>query len=437
MRLLVAMGLALAPMSLVAAPALAFDGFGALSDDSTYGVEMEFNVELAGGAPDRLELLVRFPGSGVDIVVPVQPSGDRATYTWETAADYVPPNSRVAYRWRAENDGVVTVSAEATLLYEDDRPGLDWQTARIGDATVHWYGDVEAQARRFGELTALGVDQGEALLGTQLAGPVDILVYATREHFFGALAPIAREWTGAAVYPENRTILMWLQGGTPNELEAALVHEVTHVVFFDATQNPFHEPARWLNEGIATWSETGDANAERALVELEAGGGGLFAFEAIAEQFPVSRRGGILSYAQGTVFVDMIVERHGRDAIARIAAAYREGTSDAEALEAGTGVQADTLYREFFASFGVEPPQPVEPGPILPSNVAQPPGVDGGPAGTTPAPQAPTIPGARPGEPGGDAADALVLIALGLAALGALGLAVALDRRATRRERAR
>ncbi len=37
-----------------------------------------------------------------------------------------------------------TLSAEETLLYDDDRPGLDWQSAVIGDATVHWYGGNEA-----------------------------------------------------------------------------------------------------------------------------------------------------------------------------------------------------------------------------------------------------------------------------------------------------
>ena len=40
---------------------------------------------------------------------------------------------------------------------------------------MHWYGDAEAQARRFGELAAVGVEQAEELLGTELAGPVDVV----------------------------------------------------------------------------------------------------------------------------------------------------------------------------------------------------------------------------------------------------------------------
>ncbi len=229
---------------------------------------------------------------------------------------------------------------------------------------MHWYGDAEAQARRFGELTAVGVAQAEDLLGTELAGPVDVFVYDSREDFFGALGPGAREWTGAAAYSELRTIFMWLGGGSQAYLEVAMVHEVTHVVFYDATNNPFHEPARWLNEGIATWSETSDAGDQRGIVEFEASGGGLFSFEAITEQFPIGERGGQLSYAQGTTMIDNIIDRYGREAIARIAAAYRDGASDAEALEAGTGVPADQLYADFYAEFGVDAPEPIAPEPI-------------------------------------------------------------------------
>ena len=349
-----------------------FDGFGEASADSTYGVEIRFEIELRGDEPDRLELLLRTPGSDASFVTPVEPSGDRASYVWDTSVDHVTPNTLVTYQWRATVGDEIVLGPEETHRYDDDREGLDWQRAQLGEATVHWYGDAEAQARRFGELTAIGVERAEDLLGTQLAGPVDVFVYATRSDFFGALGPGAREWTGAAAYSELRTIFMALDSGSPAYLEIAMVHEVTHIVFYDATDNAFHEPARWLNEGIATWSEADDAGEQRGIVEFEASGGGLFAFDAISEQFPIGERGGKLSYAQGTTMVDLIIDRYGREAIARIAAAYRDGASDADALEAGTGIGADQLYAEFYAEFGVDPPQPIAPEPIAASNVERP-----------------------------------------------------------------
>lgn len=427
------MGVALV-IGLVGAPkALAFDGFGDAAADSTYDVEIRFEIELQGGAPDRLELLMRTPFTETSFVTPVEPDGDAAAYVWDTSIEHATPNTLVSYQWRATVGDEVVLSPEETIRYEDDRDGLDWQQAQLGEATVHWYGDAEAQARRFGELTAVGVGQAEDLSGTRLAGPVDVFVYDSREDFFGALGPGAREWTGAAAYPELRTIFMWLGGGSPEYLEVAMVHEVTHIVFFDATDNAFHEPARWLNEGIATWSETDDAGDQRGIVQFEASGAGLFSFDAISEQFPIGERGGQLSYAQGTTMVDLVIDRYGREAIARIAAAYREGASDAEALEAGTGLGVDELYADFYAEFGVDPPEPIAAEPIAPSNVDRPAAGEIDAGGVVGGPEAPpdSAPGERPGEDGGRAMPPLLLLVL--AGLAAIGGVVWVARRGRRR----
>jgi hypothetical protein len=393
--------------------AAAFDGFGETSADSTYDLEIEFDVELQGGEPDNLELLLRTPGSDAAFVTPVEPDGSSATYVWDTSVEYVTPNTPITYQWRATSGDEEMLSPVAAIRYEDDRPGLEWQSAQLGEATVHWYGGAEAQARRFGELTAQGVERGEQLFGTELAGPVDIFVYETSADFFGAIGPAAREWTGAVAYSDLRTIFMMLEGQSSDYLEVAMVHEVTHIVFHDATDNPFHEPARWLNEGLAVWSETGDAGEQRSIVEFEAAGGGLFSFDAITEQFPIGQRGAELSYAQGTTLIDNIIDRYGPEAIARIAAAYREGASDAEALEAGTGVPADQLYAEFYAEFGVDPPQPIAPEPIGPSTVDRPAAGEVDPGG---------VDGGSPDEPGGDPApsDGVEPDAIGPLALGAI-----------------
>ena len=427
--------LALAVGVVLAGEAAAFDDFGAIEADSTYGREIRFKVVLGGGAPDELELLLRTPGSDAAFVVQVEASDASATYVWDTSADYVTPNTLVTYQWRAIDGDDIRLSDEGTIRYDDDRPELDWQSRQLGEATVHWYGGAEAQALRFGELTAVGVERGEQLLGTQLAGPVDVFVYATRDDFFAALGPGAREWTGAAAFSDIRTIFMWLAGGSAAYLETAMVHEVTHIVFHDATDNPFHEPARWLNEGIATWSENGDAGGDRSIVEVEASGAGLFAFDAITEQFPIGERGGRLSYAQGTTMVDLIVDRYGPEAIARITAAYRDGASDEEALEAGTGLPADELYASYYESFGVEAPTPIVAEQIAASNVDRPTAGTVDPGGVDPGAEPPSGE-AAPGEPEAprDAGSDLALVIGLVAAVAVAGMAAVLvSRRATRR----
>lgn len=387
-----------AALSLVApSPVAAFSGFGALTATATYGGEMRFTVQLSGGSPAQLELLLRFAGSDSTVVAPVDPGSSSAEYIWNTADRHITPNTTIAYRWRATNGEQVTLSPEKTLLYDDDRRGFDWHTARIGAATVHWYGGAESQARHFGSISADAAASAETLLGHDLVGPIDIFVYDSRDDFFGALGPGAREWTGAATYPELRTIFMWLGGGSSSYLETTMTHEVTHVVFQDATTNPFHEPATWFNEGLAVWSEEHSAASQVGNVRSAASDGRLLAFGGITESFPIGDQAARLAYSEGATMVDMIVDTYGQGAIAAIAAAWRDGAGDNEALEAGTGVPVTVLYDAYFASFGAEAPVAVEPASILPSNVDMPPQPQapaqaGGSASAEPSPSPPREP---------------------------------------------
>ncbi|HEY8177646.1 MAG TPA: peptidase MA family metallohydrolase [Candidatus Limnocylindria bacterium] len=404
------------------APAFGFTGFSNMQADATFGEQMTFSVELTGGEPDELELLMQFAGSDSTLVAPVQPDGDQATYVWDAADRYVVPNTEIDYQWRATEDGRTTLSAEESLLYDDDRPGLDWQAAVIGEATVHWYGGNEQVARHLGELTAGGAAQAEDLLGHEMDGAVDIFIYDAREDFFGALGPGAREWFGAATFPPLRTIFMWLGAGPASYLETTVVHEVTHVVFQDATVNAFHDPAKWLNEGLATWAEQRAADVQQSTVESEASRGGLLSFDAIAYDFPFGTRGATLSYAMGTTMVDMIIDRYGEDAIARIAEAYRTGSSDDEALEEGTGVPADQLYADYYDSFGVDEPDPVEAAAIPPSDVDKPGGAQA-PGASADESRAGSSEEPAPSETIMDPPIVVVVAVAGLAILGIAGFA--------------
>ncbi|HEX6473577.1 MAG TPA: peptidase MA family metallohydrolase [Candidatus Limnocylindria bacterium] len=412
---------ALLLLAALPAPAFGFTGFSNLRADATFGEQMTFSVDLAGGAPDELELLLRFAGGDSTLVAPVQASGSQATYIWDASERYVTPNTEVDYQWRATDGGRTTLSAEGSMLYDDDRPGLDWQSAVIGQATVHWYGGNEGVARHLGELTAGGAAQAEELLGHEMDGPVDIFIYEARDDFFGALGPGAREWFGAATFPPIRTIFLWLGAGPSDYLETTVVHEVTHVVFSDSTENPFHNPAKWLNEGLATWSEQHAADAQRATVQSEASGEGLFSFDAITYDFPFGSRGATLSYAMGTTMVDMIIDGYGEDAIAQIAEAYRAGASDDEALEGGTGVDADELYADFYDAFGVDEPGPVEAVAIPPSDVDKP-GAAGAP-GTSASP--PASGSEAPADDGSSQPVPMVAVVavLGVVIIGVIGFA--------------
>ncbi|HEX5579113.1 MAG TPA: hypothetical protein VFY43_05550, partial [Candidatus Limnocylindria bacterium] len=70
LRLAGPMVAALLLLGALPAPTLGFTGFSTLRADATFGEQMTFSVNLAGGAPDELELLLRFGGSESTQVAP-------------------------------------------------------------------------------------------------------------------------------------------------------------------------------------------------------------------------------------------------------------------------------------------------------------------------------------------------------------------------------
>ena len=118
------------------------------SAESTYGGRDPLRGRPSTvAAPERLELLIRTPGGDGSLVVPVEPSGATAEYVWDTSVDHVVPEHAhhlpVARDRRRRGR---PLRRRGSIRYVDDRPGLDWQSVQLGEATVHWYGDGEDQA---------------------------------------------------------------------------------------------------------------------------------------------------------------------------------------------------------------------------------------------------------------------------------------------------
>ena len=416
-------------------PALGFERFTSLEAEATFGEGVTFSVDLVGDAPAELELLLQFGRDEVVFVQRIEPDGQTAEFVWDTEEEYIAPNTRITYRWRAsEPDGEPMLSRAETILYDDDRSTLDWEVLDVGQARVHWYGNEDAIAQRLGQRTSDAIGRSEELFGAELGEQVDIFLYRTREEFFGAIEPRAREWVGGEARAEIRTVYAWLGSGGESFLEELLFHEVAHMVFADATDNPYHEPARWVDEGLATLIEPDGIELERSVVEGAASDGRLVAFEAIAEQFPAGRAEAELAYAQSATLMHDIIDEYGPESIARMTAAYREGATEAEAVEAATDTPLDEVIGGWFARYGHEVPEPIAPEPLIPAEGGLPAGVV-----DTPGPQAsgdngaPSNGSGSPRAPGDQAAPGWLLPVAIAGIVAALVLGGVALRRATAR----
>ena len=192
------------------------------------------------------------------------------TGTWlasMTEVGHILPNSTFDYWFQALlPDGQIVEGPHATFTVADDR--FKWQSLKGKTVTLHWYTGDQAFAQHALEIGDQAIDDAAALLGVEKVRPVDFFIYDAEPPFRDALGPGTRENVGGQANAEIRT-MFGLIG--PSEIgsdwvRTLVTHELTHLVFADAVDNPYHYPPRWLNEGLAVYLSQGYDDSDRGAV---------------------------------------------------------------------------------------------------------------------------------------------------------------------------
>ena len=454
-RMLLAIGAALGLVVGLAAPAaLAADvSFGTPSATATFGTGVTFVQPVnVSGTVARAELLITFPTALGPLVhqVPVPSGGGALTLRggWSDATDgHLVPNTPLVARWRiTPTAGAPVEGPPVTVLYEDTR--FSWQTITGPLVRIHWYQGTEAFARRALAVGEKGVQQAADLLGVTETQPIDFYVYASQTPFYDALGPGTRENVGGEAHADIRTMFALIEPSAVNDPWVGVVipHELTHLVFNTAVENPYHFPPRWLNEGLAVYLSEGYTASWRSAVEGAVSGGTLLSLAALDGQFPTTADGFLLAYGESVSAVDYFVRTYGKARLASLIRSYAAGRTDDEAFSAAIGLDVPGFEAAWLADVGVTAPhrygpQPAPAGPLPPgwSGLALSAPSDAGstaPAsGSAPASSAspggaaaPAVPNA--GSSAGDGASAgLILVAIAVAGLCVGGILGYLRRR--------
>ena len=131
-------------------------------------------------------------------------------------------------------------------------------------------------------------------------------------------------------------------------------HELVHLVFDTATENPFNQPPHWLNEGLATYLSEGYSNDDRRRVSNAVDRGTLLPLSALANGFPSDREELFyLGYAEGTSAIDFFVRTYGQEKLVELVRSYATGETDDEAFTAATGADYGAFEAAWLADLGV------------------------------------------------------------------------------------
>jgi hypothetical protein len=416
--------------------------FGEPSATSTFGESVTFTqpVDLATPAT-RVEARVTFADARGPLVTELPaPSGTGSQtlrYSLEGPAGLgLAPNTPIRARFRVfhgADDRTGTDGPEIRTVYADDR--FDWRTLSGDVLRIHWYDGDDAFGRRALEIGEEAVRNASEFLGVTEQAPLDFFIYAETGPFFDAIGTGSPENIIGQAHSDIRTMFGLVPPDTIDDARVRMLvpHELVHLVFNTAVDNPYHQPPTWLNEGLAVYLSEGYAADYRFIVEDAARNGTLYPLSALAGQFPRTTLISNLAYGEGVSAVDFLVRTYGEDTLSQLIRSYAEGRTDEEAFRDGTGLGVEAFGEAWLTDLGADEPRRYGPQPV--PEGPKPPGWDDDGAPASPGAASPGASGSASPEPGPDGPAASggpgpeVLVVVVLAVVGAALAAWTLRRR--------
>ena len=345
--------------------------FGVPQASGAFGETVTFSTTFASDRPPiRVELLTRLPGEDSDRVsiALVEPEGG----AWRASSfvgGHIVPNTSWDYRFRVVTDQGDALGPSASYRLLDER--YEWRSIEGDLVTVWWYEGGEDFARRALTIADEAMASAAELLGVGEMEPVDFLIYADEREFRAAMGPATRENVGGQAHPGIRTLFGLIE---PRQIgsdwvDELVTHELAHLVFHEAVDNPYQYPPRWLNEGLAVYLSSGYGAGDRAQVEGAADGGTIIPLEGLVGQFPTRPGRQSLAYAESIAAVDHFVETYGEEQLVELITSFGEGTGLDGAFVAATGEGFAAYDVAWLNSLGAARPEPYgprdgQPGPV-------------------------------------------------------------------------
>lgn len=350
---------------------------------SDFPTSITFHVQANGGS-DITKVEVRFStehssctrveSSGFPDFTPGNEVS--AQWTWDVReGGSLPPGVVVRYRWIIEDrTGTVVETPEQRYQVVDERHR--WRTTSSDLLNLHWYQGDAAFSAALLDAAEAALDQLESFATVRPARPVDLFIYGSAQELRDAIV-FPQEWTGGVSFSGFSIVAI---GISPTSLawgQRAISHELTHVVLDQITFNCFRDIPTWLNEGLATYNESGTGQPQPAYArELQDGieAGELLSVPSLGGSFPTDAAAARLAYGESLSLVQYLSDTYGAGKLGELLDSFRSGTTADVALEDVYGFDQRGLEEEWRSHIGAPPPPdtdsadaPALPAPIIPT----------------------------------------------------------------------
>lgn len=309
-------------------------GISAESDVNVTDIRLHYTVEHQAFAQVIAEAFIAFtPAKTVNTqwVLDMRKTGT------------LPPGTDLTY-WLTVTDasGGQVETVPDVIHFEDNR--YDWKTIQEGQVKLYWYSGDNSFA---GELMAAAQTALSRLAdntGASLTSPVSLYIYASQTDLLGSMI-YPQEWTGGVAFSQYGVIAIGIDPATQLEWgKRTIAHELTHLVVYQVTSNPYNYLPTWLNEGLSMFSEgtlelafvlaLSSAEAENAFISVR----------SLSSPFPADYNQAVLAYAESYKIVSYLINEYGRDKMFEMLNAFEHGAGYDEALLTVYGFDMDELH---------------------------------------------------------------------------------------------
>ncbi len=279
-----------------------------------------------------------------------------AEYTIDQSATYFPPGTELEYWWKLTDSNGNTLKTERQrYLYLDNRH--QFKTLSNNRITLYWYkGDDDFGQTLFDQANK-ALDQLEKNVGVALEDPVKIFIYGSHNDLMDAISVGAQEWTGGQAFTDYGVVMMGVSPGNLDWGLKATTHELTHLVIHQATDNPYGDLPRWLDEGLAVYNEDPNRldSQFRYSFEEAVDSGSLMTLQTLSSSFPANSNAANLAYGESGAVVKFIIDTYGTEAMAHLLDIFSEGSLYDDALKEALGVDTKGLDNVWRDSLGLPP----------------------------------------------------------------------------------
>jgi hypothetical protein len=338
-----------------------FDG---LSVELSFPNRITFDgrASSSGQAIVRAEIATSSPnliGATSNAVHPVEiDQGQHVTlhYQQDFSGTTVVPNTPFVYRWHVwTQDGRESISEKKTFRFEDNR--FEWQV-RQSDRVAVWTHDRSGDlGERTFEIAQQALDRQRPLFGVDLRAQIQLIIYNDFDEFASWHSTVG-DFIGGEAFPgfAITTQIVPLLGSQTDWLNDVVPHEISHLYFAQAAENPTVSIPVWLNEGVASYNEFGDPSAALSRVEHVAASGDLIPLSSLKSGFGSHDEDRArLAYDEALSAVTFIVEQFGTGGLSDLLAAYHSGMPSERAFQRSFGMDVGTFEAAWAGWAGAEP----------------------------------------------------------------------------------